>query len=526
MSHIPANIRLQAGDTVHSLTGLKDCGSGRCINLRLDGKAVAPQGWAAVCQPPPAKKFFQIVNGYYRLRVGKVGHYQGEKNFRTLQEAQAALAAFLPAKAIDAKAALWSGQMGLNKTYAVGPYTGSSSDDDVVDVSFHLEEKPCPPNNALAVCQTAAWPYDTCSEIIYRPAQGSFQPACAEHDPHLPEPFRNSRPCLSLCDAEGKRVRIRHTAAGIEIYQQKYQQAVLLDSKTLNVKALTANTTVPELAVTVNGQPAAGKRHKLTIGGHATLAANQTVTVRADGKLIKQTPNSNGSISLLGMAAGQLLVQVLTDCEGVELEFEITDPKEEFIRELWSAIRKYGITNANELAALLANSDHETGGGIFLVENSNFRFINWKGLNRNTQRWTAEKGNNAESDFSKLSTVEKFNIMYQNMNGNTLPDDGFRFRGRGGIHITGRDTYQKFSQYINNPQIMDNPDLISSDPKLAAESTVWFWTKYKPDLAKVARDGRFDEVRRIVNGGRIGKTSFDNKLDGYLKGAGTFLPPR
>lgn len=73
---------------------------------------------------------------------------------------------------------------------------------------------------------------------------------------------------------------------------------------------------------------------------------------------------------------------------------------------------------------------------------------------------------------------------------------------------------------------MDNPDLISSDPKLAAESTVWFWTKYKPDLAKVARDGRFDEVRRIVNGGRIGKTSFDNKLDGYLKGAGTFLPPR
>ena len=79
MSHIPANIRLQAGDTVNSLTGLKDCASGRCINLRLDGKAVAPEGWAAVCQPPPAKKFFHIINGYYRLRIGKIGHYQGEK---------------------------------------------------------------------------------------------------------------------------------------------------------------------------------------------------------------------------------------------------------------------------------------------------------------------------------------------------------------------------------------------------------------------------------------------------------------
>ena len=323
MSHIPANIRLQAGDTVNSLTGLKDCASGRCINLRLDGKAVAPEGWAAVCQPPPAKKFFQITNGYYRLRIGTVGHYQGEKNFRTLKEAQAALTAFLPAKAIEAKAALQSGQMGFNKTYAVGPYTGSHSDDDVVDASFRLEEKSCPPNNALAVCQTAAWPDDTCSEIIYQPAQGSFQPACAPHDPHLPEHLSNSRQCLSLCDAEGKRVRIRHTAAGIEIYQQKYQQAVLLDSKTLKVKALTANTTVPELAVTVNGQAAAGKRHKLTIGGHATLAANQAITVRADGKLVKQTPNGNGSVSLLGMAAGQLLVQVLTDCEGVELEFDV-----------------------------------------------------------------------------------------------------------------------------------------------------------------------------------------------------------
>ncbi len=416
--------------------------------------------------------------------------------------------------------------MGFNKTYAVGPYTGSHSDDDVVDASFRLEEKSCPPNNALAVCQTAAWPDDTCSEIIYRSAQGSFQPACAPHDPHLPEPLRNSRSCLSLCDAEGKRVRIRHTASGIEVYQQKYQQAVLLDSKTLKVKAVTDNTTVPALAVTVNDQAAAGKRHKLTIGGHATLAANQAVTVRTDGKRIKQTPNSNGSVSLLGMAAGQVLVKVLTDCEGVELDFEITDPKEEFIRELWSAIRKYGVTHPNELAALLASSDHETGGGVFLVENSNFRFINWKGLNRNTRRWTAERGSSAESDFSKLSTVEKFNIMYQGMSGNILPDDGFKFRGRGGIHITGRDTYQKFSQHINNPRIMDNPDLISSDPKLAAESAVWFWIKYKPDLVKAARDGKFDEVRRIVNGGRVGKTSFDNKLDGYLKNIGTFLPPR
>lgn len=42
MATIHANTQLKTGDTINGLSGLKDCESGRCLNLRLDGKAVAP----------------------------------------------------------------------------------------------------------------------------------------------------------------------------------------------------------------------------------------------------------------------------------------------------------------------------------------------------------------------------------------------------------------------------------------------------------------------------------------------------
>ena len=52
MATIHANTQLKTGDTVNGLSGLKDCESGRGINLRLDGKAVVPEEWAAPCSPP------------------------------------------------------------------------------------------------------------------------------------------------------------------------------------------------------------------------------------------------------------------------------------------------------------------------------------------------------------------------------------------------------------------------------------------------------------------------------------------
>lgn len=66
MATIHVNIQLKAGDTVNGLSGLKNCESGRDINLRLDGKAVAPEEWAAPCSPSTIKGGrHKIVSLYY-----------------------------------------------------------------------------------------------------------------------------------------------------------------------------------------------------------------------------------------------------------------------------------------------------------------------------------------------------------------------------------------------------------------------------------------------------------------------------
>lgn len=200
------------------------------------------------------------------------------------------------------------------------------------------------------------------------------------------------------------------------------------------------------------------------------------------------------------------------------------DPKEVFRKHLCTKMKKYKMTDKNEIAAFLANSDHETGGGKDMYEDINYSLQRWREIasrQRNVREWLAKHPKNTEAEFKKLSSADKLNIMYKGKNGNKLPDDGYRFRGRGGMHITGRDTYQKFADFVKKPEIMSNPDLVAEDMELAAESAVWYWKYYKPGLAKAAREKRFDDVRKTLNGGNIGKDERNDKFSQYLKGKGS-----
>jgi predicted chitinase len=55
--------------------------------------------------------------------------------------------------------------------------------------------------------------------------------------------------------------------------------------------------------------------------------------------------------------------------------------------------------------------------------------------------------------------------------GNTQPDDGYNFRGRGFIQLTGRANYQRYATKIGRPEIMANPDL-ANDPAIASQLAV------------------------------------------------------
>jgi putative chitinase len=88
-------------------------------------------------------------------------------------------------------------------------------------------------------------------------------------------------------------------------------------------------------------------------------------------------------------------------------------------------------------------------------------------------------------------------------NGNEASGDGFRFRGRGYIQLTGRDNYTQFGKAIG-VDIPSNPDLVAS--KYALASAAWFWSKN--GLNKLADNGASDtavtSITKRVNGGTIG----------------------
>jgi len=77
----------------------------------------------------------------------------------------------------------------------------------------------------------------------------------------------------------------------------------------------------------------------------------------------------------------------------------------------------------------------------------------------------------------------------KNGNGNEASGDGWKYRGRGFIHITGRELYAQAGAAVHpeNPSIyINNPELLSSNPKEAALASIWYFKK-KVGLGKTTK---------------------------------------
>jgi putative chitinase len=89
----------------------------------------------------------------------------------------------------------------------------------------------------------------------------------------------------------------------------------------------------------------------------------------------------------------------------------------------------------------------------------------------------------------KANQEQIANIVYGspgNDRGNTQPGDGWKYRGRGLIQITGRDAYEKFKKY-SGIDVVSNPDLMNT-PEVAAKAVPWFLLKYKNYIIKKPED--------------------------------------
>lgn len=163
--------------------------------------------------------------------------------------------------------------------------------------------------------------------------------------------------------------------------------------------------------------------------------------------------------------------------------------------ELWYVMSKFGINTPERLAHFLGQCHHESGGFKFTTENTNYSDV---GLKKRFNKYFKDK------DISKYArNPEKIaNLVYANRmgNGNEASGDGFRFRGRGYIQLTGKNNYKAFDKFVDDDIVL-NPDLVATRyPLLTA---AWFWDVN--DLNEICDKGvnksTIFAVTKKVNGG-------------------------
>lgn len=91
------------------------------------------------------------------------------------------------------------------------------------------------------------------------------------------------------------------------------------------------------------------------------------------------------------------------------------------------------------------------------------------------------------------------NTVYAGVNGNTDPGDGWRYRGRGLIQLTGRTNYTQAAAGTGRPYV-DQPDLVA-EPSDACLSAAWYWHSRK--LNDMADSWQIDAITKAVNGRRM-----------------------
>lgn len=169
---------------------------------------------------------------------------------------------------------------------------------------------------------------------------------------------------------------------------------------------------------------------------------------------------------------------------------------EEWIDAINETFDRFDISTPERQACFLGQCAHESGGFTALKENLNYSA---EGL---TKVWTKR--------FPSLDVAQPYhrnpekiaNKVYADRmgNGNEASGDGFKYRGRGLIQLTGKDNYRACGEALG-VDLVEEPDLVSN-PQYAALSAGWFWDKNKLNQFADAND--MTGLTKRINGGTHG----------------------
>jgi putative chitinase len=151
-------------------------------------------------------------------------------------------------------------------------------------------------------------------------------------------------------------------------------------------------------------------------------------------------------------------------------------------------------------AHFFAQTAHESGGFKAFSENLNYSA---KGLRGTFGKYFP---NEAIARAYERQPKKIANRVYANRmgNGDEASGEGFAYKGRGALQLTGKANYQAFANYVRRPDIMDNPDLVATE--LCFESALWFFDRNR--LWGICDQGTGDAailaLTKRINGGTHG----------------------
>ena len=165
---------------------------------------------------------------------------------------------------------------------------------------------------------------------------------------------------------------------------------------------------------------------------------------------------------------------------------------------LKAAIVYYKFT-PERAAHFFAQTSHESGNFSTFSENLNYSAQGLQGI------FGKYFPGNLEESYARNPEKIANRVYADRMgNGNEASGDGWKYRGRGALQLTGKANYQAFADYLKKPEIMTSPDLVSTI--YAFESAMFFFDKNK--LWSICDKGVNDtvilELTKRINGGTHG----------------------